>query len=128
MWLLPQKRVLAPKIGFFVSKKIFSYPWWWLKKVANQGFLNFRPFENEQKFRTKHKNVTKNLKFGKSEYQQQLVHLLLNPGTYERIIIIQVTTLVMGEVSILFSGIDIFLSIPWFFSLLEKSWVFLWKM
>ncbi len=29
--------------------------------------------------------------------------------------------LVMGEVSILFSGIDIFLSIPWFFGLLEKS-------
>ncbi len=33
MWLLPQKHVLAPKIGiFFLSKKICSYTWWWWRK------------------------------------------------------------------------------------------------
>ncbi len=35
--------------------------------------------------------------------------------------------LVMGEVSIIFTVIDIFLSIPWFFVLLEKSRVLLRK-
>ncbi len=46
-----------------------------MKKVADQGFLTFWPFENEQKLRRKRKNAAKNQKFGKRwqngwEYQK----------------------------------------------------------
>ncbi len=138
MLLLPQKHVVAPKIGFFFGKNLHVVM---MKKVTDRGFLAFWPFENEWKFRRKRKNAAKNLKFGKKwlsttgtsptkpwnvwtyphhtsycadrqspiintncfiihrceflficfRTNLQLAHLLLNPGTYEHIRIIQVT-------------------------------------
>ncbi len=64
MWLLPQKRVLAPKIVFFRWKKFISLHVM-MKKVTDRGFLAFWTFENERKFRRKLKNGPKNLKFRK---------------------------------------------------------------
>ncbi len=65
MWLLQQKRVLAPKIFFFFffGKNLSHMVM--MKEVADWGFLAFWSFENRQKFRRTHKNATKNLKFGK---------------------------------------------------------------
>ncbi len=94
----PQKHVLVHKISlfffffFFFWKKISSYTWWWWKKLPIEVFLAFWPFENERKCRRNCKNATKIWNLAKSEYQQRLVHFLLNPETYKRIIIIQVST------------------------------------
>ncbi len=58
-----------------------------MKKVADRDFLAFRPFENERKFRENRRNDAKNLKFERKVKYYTPRH----PGTYERIIIIQVT-------------------------------------
>ncbi len=87
-------------------------------KSHRSRFPRFWPFENEQKFRKRVKLLQKSEIWQKVNitlpdtiglrhcilrvlpairfwiHQQQLVHLLLNPGTYEFIIIIQVTTLI----------------------------------
>ncbi len=69
MWLLPQKRVVAPKICFvfcflFFEKNLIVHVVM-MKKVADRSFLANWPFENEWKFRRKRKNAAKNLKFSK---------------------------------------------------------------
>ncbi len=66
MWLLPQKRVLVPKIVFFFFGKNLLLHMVMMKKVADRGFEAFWPFEIEQKFQRKRKNNAKNLKFGKN--------------------------------------------------------------
>ncbi len=65
MWLLPQKCVLAPKIGFFFRFFVWKNRMAMLKKDTDRVFLAFWPFENEPKFRKKGKIAEKNLKFGK---------------------------------------------------------------
>ncbi len=80
-------RLSAQNCFFFVRKNLLHVVM--MKKVIDWGFLAFWPFENEWKFRRK--MLQKIWNSAKSEYQQQLVHLLLNPGMYECIIIIQVT-------------------------------------
>ncbi len=49
----------------FLSEKNLLLHVMMMKKVNDWGFLAFWPFENDQKFRRKCKNVTNNLKFDK---------------------------------------------------------------
>ncbi len=69
MWLLPQKRVLAPEICFFlfVGKNLLLHMVM-LEKVADRGFLAFWPFENEWKFRKCVKLPQKIWNLAKSKY------------------------------------------------------------
>ncbi len=75
VWLLPQKRILAPKISFsfffffffFVGKNLLLHVVM-LENVADRGFLAFWPFENEWKFRKSVKSTQKIWNLAKSEY------------------------------------------------------------
>ncbi len=100
---------------FFFVKNLFLHKVM-LEKVAARGFLAFWSFENEWKFRKSVKVPQKIWNSAKSEYYRLRHHwapslyssctarhlisntppttgtYLLNPGLYERIIVIQVTT------------------------------------
>ncbi len=97
MWLLPQKRVLAPKISFlfsffffffffFLLENISSYTWWRWKKSSIEVSLFFGNLKMNENLEKSIKMQQKIWNSAQSEYYPPR-----HPGTYERIIIIRVT-------------------------------------
>ncbi len=84
-WLLPRKRVLAPKIfffSFFVVEKISSYTWWWWKKLSIKVSSLFGHLKMSKNWEESVKMPQKIWNSAKSEYQQQLVHQPWNVRMY----------------------------------------------
>ncbi len=89
LWLLPQKRVLVPKICFFVCvlEKVSSYTWWWWKKSPIEVSSLFSHLKMSKNLEESVKMPKKIWNLAKSEYYPPR-----HPGTYHCIIIIQVIT------------------------------------